>query len=71
MKLFNYVLIILVDYNKESFIKAELQYECNLWPGEGLHTTNSLTKEVVIKKNNTIFHLKNDENILKTKCFNQ
>ena len=83
MKLFNYILmifsillvviafIVLVDYNKESFIKAELQYECDLWAGAGLHTTNSITKVVTIVVNNQTYYLKYNETTLRTKCFNQ
>ena len=62
------VLILLIDYNKDSFIQAELQYECDLWAGAGLHTTNSITKAVTIEVNNKTYHLKNNETTLKTKC---
>jgi hypothetical protein len=61
-------LIVMIDYNKDSFIKAELQYECNLWVGQGLHTTNSITKAVTIKVNNKTYHLKNNETTLKNNC---
>ena len=61
-------LIVMIDYNKDSFIKAELQYECDLWAGAGLHTTISITKAVTIEVNNKNYHLKNNETTLKNKC---
>jgi hypothetical protein len=61
-------LIVMIDYNKDSFIKAELQYECDLWAGAGLHTTNSITKAVTIQINNKTYHLKYNETTLRAKC---
>jgi hypothetical protein len=61
-------LIVMIDYNKDSFIKAELQYECDLWAGAGLHTTNSITKAVTIEVNNKTYHLKYNETTLKNNC---
>lgn len=63
-----FALIILVDYNKDSFIQAELHYECHLWAGDGLHTVNVITKTATIKVNNKTYHLKNNETTLKSSC---
>jgi hypothetical protein len=61
-------LIFMIDYNKDSFIKAELQYECNLWAGAGQHTTNSITNKITIVVNNKTYHLKNNETTLNNNC---
>lgn len=66
--LLSFAFILLVDYNKDMYLKEELQYECDLWAGEGLHTVNSITKAVTIEVNNKTFHLKNNETTLKSSC---
>ena len=61
-------LIVMIDYNKNSFIKSELQEECNLWAGAGLHTTQQPSLKVTIVKENNTYHLKNNESVLKNNC---
>ena len=84
MKIINYIIISIllvlcvycttlgfiwfVDYNKTMYETEELNYDCNLWVGVGLHTTNSITKAVTIEVNNKTYHLKNNETTLKNNC---
>lgn len=57
----------LVEYNKKEYLKAELNYECDLWAGEGTHTTESISKKVTITKETT-YYLRNNETTLKEQC---